>query len=709
VSINSILANGLSSILTNSAALRVTSNNIANMNTPGYVRRVVQQETQTPGGVLGGVTLGDVTRAVNDYFGREVTSAQGDFSQYDVQSTLMDQLNGALGKPGDGLSLSTRLDNVYAALGQASLDPSLLANRQGALYQFGALAQTVSDLSDSLSGLRQSADQQIGVTVDEANRLIKEIYDMNLSIQKSVVGGDTASGLLDQRDEIVNELSKLIGIRTIAQSDGRLYISTTDGMNLIGDTYAQLGHMPSAGPSFHPLTIQMLDGRTGNQLGSTQTFDSRVDSGELRGLLDARDELLADLGGELGAFAQTLALAYNEQHNANSAVPPPVSMTGRETGLLDTDTLNFTGNVTIGIADAGGTLQHRVAVDFNLGTVSFDGGLAASIGTTIGSFTAALDTALGGSGSATFVDGVLKLSATGGSGLVVAGDPGDPAKRAGTGFSQFFGLNDLFHTAAQSITNTGLTSTDTGGFVGGTMALLLKGPDGQRVNETTVTFTGTTIGDMVAELNTAFSGKATFVLDANGKLNMTSAAGYQDYTLDVRSDSTARGTTGESFSSLFGLGESQSIMRAQGFSISTNIANAPQRLAFAQASLTPTSVLGTQIVGSGDNRGLLALQGLSTKNIAFSSGGALPGRTTTLGDYAATFYQDVSARGQLIESSRTAQNTRLAQAQKNESQSEGVNIDEELSNMMMLQQAYNAGARLIKVADELYDQLLNIV
>jgi flagellar hook-associated protein 1 FlgK len=126
----------------------------------------------------------------------------------------------------------------------------------------------------------------------------------------------------------------------------------------------------------------------------------------------------------------------------------------------------------------------------------------------IGSFVATLNSVLGGNGTASFTDGVLSLSASGGNGLVISDDASNPTSRAGVAFSQFFGLNDLFVSAGNMIPTTGLQSSDIGGFVpGGTISLLLKGPAGQRVGETTVSVTGTTIGDMVAALNSAFTGK----------------------------------------------------------------------------------------------------------------------------------------------------------------------------------------------------------
>jgi flagellar hook-associated protein 1 FlgK len=255
-----------------------------------------------------------------------------------------------------------------------------------------------------------------------------------------------------------------------------------------------------------------------------------------------------------------------------------------------------------------------------------------------------------------------------------------------------------------------LQSSDVAGFApGGSISLLLKGPAGERVGETTVPVTGVTIGDMVTALNSAFTGKATFALDGNGQLQVTPTAGYSNYDLEVTLDTTARGTTGESFSSLFGMGSSEEMARAQGFRLSSGVAGSPQALAFAQPSLSSSSLLGDTVVTPGDNRGLLALQDLINQTHSFSSAGALPARTVSFGDYAAALYQDVASRGNAIDTSKNAEDARLNLAKQKQSEKEGVNLDEELANMTTLQQAYNAGARVLQVAKELYDELLQVV
>lgn len=707
MSLNGILASGVSAIQTNTAAINVTSNNIANVNTPGYVRRVANLATLAPGGMLSGVELAGVQRMVNDYLDREVLTSSSNSARYDVQSTMMDQLNAALGAPGDGNSVGSRLDAVYTALGQASLDPSSLTGRLGALGQFDSLGQSISGLASSVADLRSNTDQQVSAVISQANTLIQQIVHINPQVQHAIVSGDTSTGLLDQRDALVQQLSQLIGVRVTNQPDGRVFIATNDGVQLVNDNYTVLTYQPASGTSFKPIMAQMMNTISGQAIGTSQAFDAHAQSGQLRGLLDLRDNTLADISTELGSLAQSVSLAFNAVHNANAAVPPPTALVGRQTGLLSSDGLNFTGATTIGITDSNGVLQHQVAIDFDAGTLSVDGGAATAIGGTVGTFTSALNTALGPAGTASFVDGALTLSANGSNGVVIADDAARPASRGGVGFSQFFGLNDLFKSSGNAIVTTGLIASDVAGFApGGTISLLLKGPLGQRIGETTIPVTGPTIGDTIAALNTSFAGKATFALDANGQMQVTPAPSYSGYKLEVTEDTTQRGTTGESLSSLFGLGSEQQMELAQSFGLAAGVVNAPQRLAFTKPTLQSTTSLGSTVVTPGDNRGLLDLQDVVNQTHPFSAAGALPARNVKLGDYAAAFYQDISSRVTAIESSKTAEDTRLTLAQQSQSKTEGVNLDEELAKMMTLQQAYNSGARLLQVAQQLFNQLL---
>ena len=711
MSLNGIAASALSALQTNSTALRVVSNNVANLNTQGYARRVVNQSTLSSGGELGGVTISDIQRISDQFLQAEQLSAGASSARYDTQSSVFDQINGILGQPGDTTSLTAQLSDVSAALGQAAQAPASSANQIGTLNSLQNLASTISNLSSQISGLRGQVDQQVSTTVTSANSLIKQIYTLNQQIKTAAAGGDTSSALLDQRDTALQSLSQVVGIRTVTQDDGRVSVMTNDGINLVGDSYAQLSYSPGANNgTYGAITTQDMNPASGQPISAPQNFEQHLDSGQLKGLLDMRDGTLADLGQEVGNLAQSTALAYNTQHNANTAFPPPTSLTGRNTGLVSTDALNFSGKTTVAVADSSGNLVSRIDVDFDAQTISVDGAPATSFANTVGGFTTALNTALGSNGSASFANGVLTVSATGSNGIVTQDDATTPADRGGSGFSQFFGLNDLFRSAAPSITSTGLSASDDSGFAAGSqISLQLKGPDGDIAKSATVTLTaGMTIGNVVTALNTAMGGAATFSLNPDGSIGETQSASLANYSLNITNDTTARGTTGMSFSQLFGIGVNQTALQASAFSVNAQVAASPQRLAFATSQITSSTVAGDAIVSHGDNTGAVALQNVGSATQSFAQAGDIAAQTGALSDYAAAFYQDVATRGSTATSNQTAQDDRLQEANTRQSSSSGVNLDEELTNMMTYQQAYSAGARMLSVVQQLYDTLLQI-
>jgi flagellar hook-associated protein 1 FlgK len=709
VSLNGITAAAVSALKTNSAALSVVSTNVSNLNTPGYARRVVNQQTLSAGGQLMGVDIASIQRIASQFLDQEVLSAGGSAAQYDTEAGLFQQLNGLLGAPGDNQSLATQLTNMATAFATASQAPTSSASRTGVASALSSLAGAFSNVFGTITQLQGQIDQQVSGSIASTNALIKQVYDLNQQIRTANAAGDTASGLLDQRDVALQNLSQTIGIRTTPQADGSIAVSTADGLNLVSNTYAVLSYAGSTGNgSYGNITIQDFNPQTGQAIGTPQALDPHLGSGALKGMIDMRDNVLGGLAQNLGALAQQTAQAVNAQANANAAYPPPSALSGRDTGLLGTDSLGFTGKTTLAVTSATGQLVSRIDIDFGAGTLSVNGGPSASLGTTVASFTAALNTALGANGTANFTDGKLSLTAAGGNGLVVADDASTPSSRGGAGFSQFFGLNDVFAAQVPSLTATGLSASDASGLAaGGKIALSLKGPDGDIVKQVSVTTTaGQTIGDVVNALNTALGGAATLTLNSDGSISTANSALYPGYQLNVASDTTVRGTTGMSFTQIFGIG--QMAQQAAGFSLTQAVAANPARVGFAMPQITASSAAGDTILSAGDNSGALALQNVITQKRSFALAGGIAAQTTSLSDYAAGFYQNVATQSNGVTANQTSQDDRLTEAKSRQSSNSGVNLDEELTALTSYQQAYAAGARILSVVDKLYQTLLDI-
>jgi len=714
VSLNGIIGSALSALQTNQSALGVVSNNIANLNTPGYARRVVNEQPLSSNGQLTGVDIASVQRVINQFLTQENLTASGTSSQYNTEAQLFSQLNGLLGGPGDNQSLATGLTNLTAALATASQAPTASASQTGVANALSGLATTIANASNTLTSLQGQIDQQVVSAVPSVNNLIQQVYNLNQQIVTSTASGnDNSSSLFDERDSVLQSLGQMIGINVSQQSNGSVFVSTTDGVNLVSNTYATLSYSGGAlNGTYGSIQIQDTNPQTGQSIGQPQALDPDLGSGSLQGLVEMRDNVLGGLTQTLGNFAQQTAVAFNAQSNANTAYPPAATLAGRDTGLLSTDGMNFTGETTIAVADANGNLVSRIDMDFDAGTLSVDGGAPQSTGTTVSGFVTALNTVLGTNGTASFNNGQLTISAAPGSGngIVVQDDASDPSSRGGSGFSQFFGLNDLFQSGVPSITTTGLSASDDSGLAtGGVISMQLEGPDGTVVKPVNIaTSAGQTVGDVVAALNTAMGGAVTFTLNGYGAISVAKSATYSKYQLYVTGDTTQRGTTGLSFTAMFGLGAQAAANQAANFSVTPLVAETPDDIPLTSPAITSGSVAGDTIIESGDSAGAIALENVANKTVKFPAAGGMAAQAASLSNYAAAFYQNLSTLSNTVTTNQTTQSDRLQQAQQQLASNSGVNLDEELTNLTTYQQAYSASARVLNIVDQLFQTLMQI-
>ena len=173
-------------------------------------------------------------------------------------------------------------------------------------------------------------------------------------------------------------------------------------------------------------------------------------------------------------------------------------------------------------------------------------------------------------------------------------------------------------------------------------------------------------------------------------------------------DTTSRGGAGLSFSQLFGLSGEAAAGRAEAFSVADRISGNPEQLSMAQLDLSSGAV-GDTVLFAGDNRGGLALQSMLTSSRAFDASGGLNSAQTSLEQFASRVAGDIGLRAARAESDRASALALSEQAEAKRSNVSGVNMDEELANMTIYQQSYNASARLIQASKEMTDTLLNMV
>ena len=700
MSIGTILSTATSGLLAAQTGIRTVSDNVANANTPGYVRKAVNQTSLVTRGVGSGVNVEGITRVVDQYLQTASLTAGSAAGTAGVLSEMLDRAQGLFGDPSSGSGFFSGLDDALTSFASLADDPSSSLQRSQSLSSLQTFFDDSKRVTSSLVQIQQEADTRVQSDVDHANDLLKQIAQLNIDIKHAKIGGADSSGSENIQSQLIDQLSALVNVQVKGASTGGVEIRTQDGMLLAGEQAGTLSYQSSASAAGY-LTVTPAN-------GGGQTFDGTFTGGEITGLLQSRNKEIPDILAQLSEFTAGAARAINQAHNASSAVPAPASLTGRNTALdLPTAVSGFTGKTTVALVDSSGVLQNRVDIDFDAGTMSLNGGAAAAF--TPATFLATLNTKLTGVGTASFTNGALSIAATTG-GVAIQDDATTPSKKAGQGFSQFFGMNDLIRSNSYP-TNTGLTGTDPNGFTPGqTITLRLTLPSGARVRDVTVAVpAGGDMNSLLTAMNATGTGVAPygqFTLDSNGRLSFSSSNTPQP-ALSVVSDSTSRGAGGPSLSAFFGLGANNLAASASSYSVDSTIFQDPTKMAVAHLDMTVAA--GQPALALGDGRGASALAAIGDALTSFGSAGGLPGATMTLSRYSSQFAGSLGRSSAAADNAKTSATSVQSEADSRRTSFEGVNMDEELIRLTTYQQAFNASARLIQAVNDLYDTLMKVV
>jgi flagellar hook-associated protein 1 FlgK len=701
MSLSGALASATSGLQAAQASLNTISDNIANVNTPGYVRKVVNQEQQVVAGQGQGVKIVGVQRVTDQYLQAASLSAGSQASQWDTYSTFMDNAQSLFGDPSsDGTGFFfNRPDQIYSDFTSAADDPSSSLLRNQAISDTQQFLGEADRINTQINQLSQNVDSQMKDAVDQANDLLSQIDKLNSDISRAKVTNTDGTGSENNQQSLITQLSTLMSIKVTENPQGGVTIRSPDGVMLAGQgasklTYTQSGSMPGYVTATSP--------------GSGATQPLTITSGQMRGLLDLRNTTLPGLSDQLGEFMNGMADQLNAAHNASTAFPPPTSLTGRDTGMdLPTAVSGFSGKSTVAIVNSSGVVQKQVAIDFTAGTMSTDGGVTTT-NFTPANFLTQLNANLGSSGTASFTGGQLSISASGSNGVAI--DEGTSMK-AGKAFSSFFGLNDLIRSTGPGNYDTGLKTTDASGFTpGGQITLHLAQPDGNPIKDITVTMpAASTMADVLSALNNNSTGAGLygqFSLDSQGALTFSPSA-PANAMLSVASDTTQRGAGGPSLSNFFGLGPGARADRASNYVVDPTIAADPTKLALGQLDLTAAA--GQPAISAGDGRGAAAIAASGNVTTQFGAAGTLGKVSMTVSGYAAEFGGSIgrAASTAATESSNAA--SVQTEADSRLQSVEGVNLDEELVRLTTYQQAYSASARMVQASKDLFDTLLGIL
>lgn len=702
MSLNLIMNIATSGMNTAQSQLRVVSDNVTNINTPGYVRKIADQQSLTTQGMGTGVEIARVRLATDRFLQASTLSTSADAAREGVRYELFDRIQSLFGDPGGDSSFFTGIDEVFAAFAASAEMPGSAAARQTAIWKTQNLFDQAADISRQIQAVREDADGRIQTSVDSINGLLDQISKLNREITRATVTGADATGAQNAQAQLIDQLSSFMDIRLSPQNNGATEIRTGAGLLLVGNEPATLEYQRagaiSSQTSFGDIMVR-------EPSGSSRSLTEGLVSGELKGLIQLRDIDAPQAAEQLAELTSKLADELNRAHNAASSVPAPSVMQGRNTGQsLETALAGFTGRTTVAVLNNAGVVQDRAEIVFNGATITING-----VAATPATFLTVLNAQVPGV-TASFADGALRLEASGGNGLAIADDATTPSNKNGKGFSHYFGLNDLVSSTAPISYETGMTTASTHGFAAG-QQLTFRFSNGEGVKIRDIEFTvpaGGNMSDLLTALNDPVAGigrHGTFSLSPAGEMIFT-GRGTPPAQMAVLNDRTAQNPSGISMSQLFGLGGLRGARTAT-LSVRQDIQSDPTRLALSQLDLGVPA--GTPAISGADGSGARLLAQVGNVNTRFGAAGGVSGSTSTLTRYASDMAGSIGAKANLRESAASSAEALYNTASARRDSFEGVNLEEELVLMTTFQQAFNASARLIQAATEMYDTLIGMV
>lgn len=315
-------------------ALDATTNNAANVNTPGYSREVpILQEN--PSIVVGNLSFGTGVSLA------KVESVRDPILQLSIQQETGQQ--GALNSFTSALSqaqtlftagasdIGSEISNLFSSISQLSTNASSVALRQGVLTAASNLTSTFNNTANNLSAQRANLDLNVVQSVQQVNTLTQQIAGLNGQITTLQNLGQEAGTFIDQRDVLINQLSGLIDVSEI-KSDSGITLTTSNGTALVSGTQS--------------FTLTTQSGASGEQHIFSQGNDitATLNSGALGGLVKARDQKIPALLNSLDTLASGLATAFN---SANAA---GFDLNGKAGGALFTPVVGAGSAANIGVA-----------------------------------------------------------------------------------------------------------------------------------------------------------------------------------------------------------------------------------------------------------------------------------------------------------------------------------------------------------------------
>ncbi|MEW5904724.1 MAG: flagellar hook-associated protein FlgK [Pseudomonadota bacterium] len=634
---------GVSALKVAQAGLSVTTNNIANANTPGYSRQEVVMGTllsQNLGqGYFGqGVDVQGVKRLYNDFLAVQVNTAQTGSSNLTTQYDLSVQVSNLLGDANGGLS--TALQDFFGAVNTVGNSPESLAARQTMIGSAQSLSNRMQTLDSRMTEIRNTLNSQISNSATLINSYAKQIATLNDNIVKAQAqtgGLQMPNDLLDQRDYLVSQLSQEIGVSTVKQTDGSMDVFIGTGQSLVIGTKVSSVQVTTSATDQSTLELAYV----GNQGAVSRIPQNALQGGNLGGYLTFRDTILDPARNSLGRIAIGIADTFNTQHQQGIDLK----------GALGGKFFNIGApQVTAATTNTGNSTVASTIVD--TGALTTDDYLLQFDGTNYTLFNRTTNAAV-----QAFTPAQLATPQTvPGTGITLQLSAGSVADVAGDSY--------LIRPVVAGASNFTLATSD---------PAKIAAANPIRANAPTTNLGNATIAQPTVN--------AGLPLNANLQqpitITFTSATSY-----------TVAGTGAPAGAQTYTSGSNITI---NGWT--TQITGTP--------SAGDTFTIAPNNNASTDGTNVLKLAQLQTTNTLVN------GTTSYQGAYGQLVAQTGSQTRELQVTSQ-AQASMLAQVVKSQQAVSGVNLDEEAANLLKYQQAYQAAAKAMTIAQTMFDSLLKL-
>ena len=343
MSISGALSNAVSGLIAASRSAEIVSTNVANVMTEGYGHRSVSLSSRGYGGA-GGVGIDGITRRSDPTIVSDRRQAEAEDARSNRILSFLTSTETLIGIPGEPGSLSSKFADFEASLVAAASMPNAQERLQAVSYAALGLTEAFNGISQGLQDARKTADQNIGHLVNGLNTNLKRIENLNQEIAQATVNRQDTSSLLDERQRVLDDVSKVVPLRLMNRDNGQIGVYSTGGVALVDGSAAHIDFAVSNEITPHQsIESQTVSGLVVNGVSVEASEKGGLAGGLLQAEFQIRDKLAVSLQNDLDALARDLVEKFQ------STVMDP-SLTSGSPGVFTDGGVAFTGPDETGLA-----------------------------------------------------------------------------------------------------------------------------------------------------------------------------------------------------------------------------------------------------------------------------------------------------------------------------------------------------------------------